>query len=84
MAHPAIIPAVVFCTTINPAIDKVAGAFPKLLPLAIAVTATDLVCAVVNPTVWGVIGLIADVAQVRVDLRARTSSSNSKTLGMRR
>ena len=69
MAHPAVIPVVLFCTALSPAIDKVAGAFPKLpLPLAVALTVVDAGCSIVLhippvaalkqilPDVWAVVG----------------------------
>ena len=68
MAIHALVPVVLFCTTLNPAADKVAGTFPKFLPLAIAVTITDLACAIVKPTVFGIVSVIADLATVHQDI----------------
>ena len=83
MTHPAVIVAA-YCAFVAPAVDKVAGGFPGVLPVAVAVTVSDLVCAVVNPTIWGAVGVIVDVVQLRHDVSAKVSSPISKTLGMRR
>lgn len=68
VAH-AIVGAALFCVAINPAIDKVAGAFPTLLPLAIAVTITDTACAIVMraPSPRNIAAIIGDALQVVAD-----------------
>ena len=68
--HVAVIPVVLFCTAINPAVDKIAGAFPKLLPLQIVTTISDITCVVVLhvPTLTNILGILSDLGTVVGDL----------------
>ena len=68
--HVAVIPVVLFCTAINPAVDKIAGAFPKLLPLQIVTTISDITCVVVLhvPTLTNILGILSDLGTVVSDL----------------
>ncbi len=71
--HVAVIPVVLFCTAINPAVDKIAGAFPKFLPLAIAVTISDVACVAIlhAPSAASLAQILSDVATVVGDVRQR-------------
>ena len=71
--HVAIIPVVLFCTAINPAVDKIAGAFPKFLPLAVVVTVSDIACVAIlhAPTVSNILEILNDVGTVVTDLPPR-------------
>lgn len=70
MAAHFVVAAAFYCAALNPAADKVAGAFPKLLPLQIAVTASDILCvAIVRvPTLTDILGIVSDLATVIGDL----------------
>ncbi len=70
MAAHVVIVAALYCTAINPAIDTVAGNFPKLLPLQIAVTISDVVCIAVLhvPSLTNILGVVGDVATVVGDI----------------
>ena len=69
----AVIPVVLFCTAINPAVDKIAGAFPKFLPLAVVVTVSDIACVAIlhAPTVSNILEILNDVGTVVTDLPPR-------------
>ena len=87
--HVAVIPVVLFCTAINPAVDKIAGAFPKLLPLQIVTTISDITCVAVLhvPTLTNILGIVGDVATVVGDLPPRGSfpvTRRSPRIGMKR
>jgi hypothetical protein len=71
--HVAVIPVVLFCTAINPAVDKIAGAFPKFLPLAVVVTVSDIACVAIlhAPTVSNILEILNDVGTVVTDLPPR-------------
>ena len=71
--HVAVIPVVMFCTAINPAVDKIAGAFPKFLPLAVVVTVSDIACVAIlhAPTVSNILEILNDVGTVVTDLPPR-------------
>jgi hypothetical protein len=87
--HVAVIPVVLFCTAINPAVDKIAGAFPKLLPLQIVTTISDITCVVVLhvPTLTSILGILSDLGTVVSDLPPRGSfpvTRRSPRIGMKR
>ena len=70
-AHVVIIAT--WCALVNPAVDKIAGAFPKLLPLQIVTTISDITCVVVLhvPTLTNILGILSDLGTVVSDLPPR-------------
>ena len=73
MAAHVVIVAALYCTAINPAVDKIAGAFPKFLPLAVVVTVSDIACVAIlhAPTVSNILEILNDVGTVVTDLPPR-------------
>jgi hypothetical protein len=69
-AHLAVF-AVAACVIGDPVMDKIAGAFPQILPLAIAVTVTDVGCTILlrAPTYMNILQIISDAATVTSDVR---------------
>ena len=80
--HVAVIPVVLFCTAINPAVDKIAGAFPKLLPLQIVTTISDITCVVVLhvPTLTNILGILSDLGTVVGDLPPPRKGAHSNEI----
>jgi len=86
-AHVVIIAT--WCALVNPAVDKIAGAFPKLLPLQIVTTISDITCVVVLhvPTLTNILGILSDLGTVVSDLPSRGSfpvTRRSPRIGMKR
>ncbi len=73
MAAHAVVIAAAWCALVNPAVDKIAGAFPKFLPLAIAVTISDVACVAIlhAPSAASLAQILSDVATVVGDVRQR-------------
>ena len=76
MAAHAVVAAALYCAVVNPAVDKIAGTFPKLLPLQIVATIADVVCIGVlrAPTLSSLLGVAGDVANVIGDLPPRADA----------
>ena len=81
VAHVVIV-AALYCTAINPAVDKIAGAFPKLLPLQIVTTISDITCVAVLhvPTLTNILGIVGDVATVVGDLPPPRKGAHSNEI----
>jgi hypothetical protein len=77
--HLGVVPVVAWCTLVNPAVDKIAGAFPKALPLQVVAALGDLGCAIVRPTFLGVLDVLTDVAQIKTDVKGRRSEAHGAT-----
>ncbi len=72
VAHVVIV-AAAWCTLLNPAVDKAAGSLPNspiFLPLAVAVTVSDIACVAILhvPTVSNILNILSDVGTVVSDL----------------
>jgi hypothetical protein len=73
--HVAVV--VAWCSFVNPAVDKIAGGFPKALPLQVAVTLSDVACVVILHvlTVTNVLEILSDLEGVAEDLPSRRKGS---------
>jgi hypothetical protein len=73
VAPHVVIVAAAWCSFVNPAVDKAAGLFPKFLPLAVAVTVSDIACVAILhvPTASNILGILSDVGTVVTDLPKR-------------
>ena len=73
MAPHVVIVAAAWCSLVNPAVDKAAGFFPKFLPLAVAVTVSDIACVAILhiPTASNIFEILSDVGTVVSDLPKR-------------
>ena len=84
MGIHAVVVVAAYCVTVNPAIGKIAGAFPRVEPLAVAALVSDVVCVVVlhAPTLGNIVAILSDaVAVIRDAPRGAVGPSRTHVHG---